>query len=186
MPEYNRNFSKGKMSKDLDERLVPEGEYRDALNVEVSTSDSSNVGFLQTLLGNVELTQGVMPQGSHCVGSIVNNEENCIYYLVAGAEEQIGENHFITKDAIIRHNVDTGVNTYVFVDIYRVVVNVLSVNDDEVSVANNLGIRPGMIHSNIGTVKHINGLFGAVSNTSFTLTDKSNAEDLSGAAVFLF
>ena len=185
MPEFNRNFSKGKMSKDLDERLVPAGEYRDALNVEVSTSADSDVGALQTVLGNVELTQGVMPQGSHCVGSIVNNEENCIYYLVAGAEEQIGQDHFITKDAIIKHNVDTGINTYVFVDIYRVVVNVLSVNDDEVSVTNNLGIRPGMIHSNIGTVKHINGLFGAVSNTSFTLTDKSNAEDLSGAAVFL-
>ncbi len=68
MPEYNRNFSKGKMSKDLDERLVPSGEYRDALNVEVSTSEGSDVGALQTVLGNVELTQGVMPQGSHCVG----------------------------------------------------------------------------------------------------------------------
>ena len=52
MPELIRNFIKGKMNKDLDERLVPNGEYRDALNLEVATSDGSDVGTLQTLLGN--------------------------------------------------------------------------------------------------------------------------------------
>ena len=29
MPEIKRNFNKSKMNKDLDERLVPPGEYRD-------------------------------------------------------------------------------------------------------------------------------------------------------------
>lgn len=38
MPEIKHNFVQGKMNKDLDERLVPNGEYRDALNVEVATS----------------------------------------------------------------------------------------------------------------------------------------------------
>ena len=32
------------MNKDLDERLLPNGQYRDAINVEVSTSEGSNVG----------------------------------------------------------------------------------------------------------------------------------------------
>ena len=31
MPELIRTFVKGKMNKDLDERLVPNGEYRDCL-----------------------------------------------------------------------------------------------------------------------------------------------------------
>jgi len=52
MPELINNFIKGKMNKDLDERLVPNGEYRDALNLEVATSDGSDVGTLQSLLGN--------------------------------------------------------------------------------------------------------------------------------------
>ena len=52
MPELKRNFSAAKMNKDLDERLIPPGQYRDALNVQVATSDGSNVGSLQTLLGN--------------------------------------------------------------------------------------------------------------------------------------
>ncbi len=52
MPELIHSFIKGKMNKDLDERLVPNGEYRDALNLEVTTSDGSDVGSLQTLHGN--------------------------------------------------------------------------------------------------------------------------------------
>ena len=40
------------MNKDLDERLVPNGEYRDALNLEVATSEGSDVGTLQSILGN--------------------------------------------------------------------------------------------------------------------------------------
>ena len=44
MPEMKNNFLKGKMNKDLDERLISNGEYRNALNVEVATSEGSNVG----------------------------------------------------------------------------------------------------------------------------------------------
>ena len=32
------------MNKDLDERLVPNGEYRDALNLDLANSDASDVG----------------------------------------------------------------------------------------------------------------------------------------------
>ena len=52
MAELKRNFIAGKMNKDLDERAVPDGQYRDALNIKVSTSDNSNVGTAQTLRGN--------------------------------------------------------------------------------------------------------------------------------------
>ena len=52
MAELKRSFAQGQMNKDLDERLVPDGQYTDALNVQVGTSDTSEVGTLQTLLGN--------------------------------------------------------------------------------------------------------------------------------------
>lgn len=42
------------MNKDLDERLVPNGYYRDAQNVEIVTSEGSNVGSVQNILGNQE------------------------------------------------------------------------------------------------------------------------------------
>jgi len=52
MPEIKNTFLKGKMNKDLDERLVPNGEYIDAVNVQVSTSEESEVGTAQNILGN--------------------------------------------------------------------------------------------------------------------------------------
>ena len=52
MPEMKNSFQKGRMNKDLDERMVPSGEYRDALNVEVTTSEGSDVGTLQNIKSN--------------------------------------------------------------------------------------------------------------------------------------
>ncbi len=82
MPELKRNFTKGRMNKDLDERMVPNGEYRDALNVEVATSEGSDVGTVQTLKGNTALTDLFSPTAS-CVGTITDEKNNKIYWLVA-------------------------------------------------------------------------------------------------------
>ena len=38
MPEIKRVFSAAKMNRDKDARLVPQGEYREALNVNISKS----------------------------------------------------------------------------------------------------------------------------------------------------
>ena len=54
MPVVTHNFSQGKMNKDMDERLVPNGQYREATNIQIATSDGSNVGTAQTLLGNIK------------------------------------------------------------------------------------------------------------------------------------
>lgn len=81
MPELKRNFTKGRMNKDLDERMVPNGEYRDALNVEVATSEGSDVGTVQTLKGNTALTALFSPTAS-CVGTIADEKNNKIYWFV--------------------------------------------------------------------------------------------------------
>ena len=47
MPEIKKQFTKGKMNKDLDERLVPNGEYRDAMNIQVATSEDGDVGTVE-------------------------------------------------------------------------------------------------------------------------------------------
>ena len=75
MPELNHRFHAGRMNKVLDERLVPNGEYRDALNVEVASSEGSNVGSLQTIIGNLGLSTDIIDPRPHvlngyCVGSI--------------------------------------------------------------------------------------------------------------------
>jgi hypothetical protein len=55
MPILTNDFTKGKMNKDLDERLVPSGEYRDALNIKVSTSEEDDAGTVSNILGNTIL-----------------------------------------------------------------------------------------------------------------------------------
>jgi len=57
MAELKRSFLKGKMNKDRDERIIPNGEYRDALNIQVSTSEDSDVGSAQNIRGNVLSTE---------------------------------------------------------------------------------------------------------------------------------
>ena len=54
MPKLKHNFVQGKINKDLDERLVPNGQYRDALNIQISTSEGSDVGAVENILGNVK------------------------------------------------------------------------------------------------------------------------------------
>jgi len=52
MAKLQHTFIKGKMNKDLDERLIPNGEYRDASNVQVSTSEGADVGAVENIIGN--------------------------------------------------------------------------------------------------------------------------------------
>ena len=88
MPEIKHNFTAGKMNKDLDERLIPNGEYRDAMNVQVSTSEGSDVGTVQNILGNSlidnNLNNGQVPDGSYCVGSVSDEKTDAVYWLVSG------------------------------------------------------------------------------------------------------
>ena len=59
MPENKNSFIKSKMNKDLDERLLPNNEYRDAFNVAVSRSEGSDVGALESILGNTKVITGL-------------------------------------------------------------------------------------------------------------------------------
>ena len=82
MARINNVFNQGKMNKDLDERIIPNGQYRHAMNVQISTSDGSNTGVIQNLLGNQMLSQQVNISNGICVGSVVDEGENAIYWFV--------------------------------------------------------------------------------------------------------
>ena len=55
MAELKHTFVSGRMDKDRDERLVENGSYRDALNIQVSSSEGSDVGAVENLLGNKKM-----------------------------------------------------------------------------------------------------------------------------------
>ena len=104
MPEIKHNFTKGKMNKDLDERLVPNGEYRDAMNIQVSTSEGGDVGAVQNILGNeVVLGQGdysyssgtaypLLPTNNSnrvCVGTVADEKNDKLYWFITGDDKDI-------------------------------------------------------------------------------------------------
>ena len=82
MAEVKNAFIKSKMNKDLDSRLIPQGEYRDAVNIQVSKSEGDDVGALENVLGNhliadFENNSGVT--GLNCIGYFVDEFNNNIY-----------------------------------------------------------------------------------------------------------
>ena len=107
MPEIKNTFTQGKMNKDLDERLVPKGQYRDAMNVQVSTSEGSDVGTVQNILGNTSV-ETVVGAGFKCIGSVADEKNNKIYWFVTSDN----------KDAILQFESVNSNNTClpVFVD----------------------------------------------------------------------
>ena len=88
MPELKRSFTGGKMNKDLDERIVPNGEYRDAMNIQVSTSEGSDVGAVQNLLGNFYVPDNdIIPDNRVCLGSISDEKDDALYWFVREGEQ---------------------------------------------------------------------------------------------------
>ena len=67
MAEVKQNFLKAKMNKDLDDRLVPKGEYRNAQNISVAKSEGQDVGALQNILGNNLVSNFTLPTDTYGV-----------------------------------------------------------------------------------------------------------------------
>ena len=93
------------MNQDLDERLVPKGEYREANNIDVSSSEEDNVGAVQNAHGNI-VKSATAIAGATCIGSYVNKEDNTIIWFIKGD----------TVDAIAKYNPETDEVTPLLVD----------------------------------------------------------------------
>ena len=154
MTELKRSFSKGKMNQDLDERLIPSNDYREALNVEISTSEDSNVGAVQTLKGNTGVLSVTIPSGSSCVGSIADEKNNKIYLFVAGYKA-IGEGYSAPgkkADYILEYDSDQNTTRPVVVDVWETkqIVEPTPNFQSYIEVVgssspNDTNIRPGML-----------------------------------------
>jgi hypothetical protein len=98
------------MNKDLDERIVPKGQYRDALNIQISTSDSDssglgNIGTVQNLKGNRQTTTTSATLGhddkkSKIIASVSDEGNNKAYFFTA-APVPIDGIRSITREAIV-------------------------------------------------------------------------------------
>lgn len=78
-------FIKSKMNKDLDERLVGKGEYRDAQNINVSRSEGDDVGSVENVLGNelvTNLTTSTIYDNKQVIGQYIDqSKERGFFYI---------------------------------------------------------------------------------------------------------
>jgi len=80
MAQAKNNFLKSRMNKDLDARVLPQGEYRNALNIQVSRSESDSVGSLENVLGN-KLLINLQPN-SKVIGYFADEQSSVVYFFV--------------------------------------------------------------------------------------------------------
>ena len=107
MPEDKRTFTGGKMEKDLDERMIPNGSYREALNIEVATSEGSNVGAAENVLGNLQITEAINGPSNKYAGDnrhiaiTVDLETEMLYRFINTESQGVG----VWMDRIIEYDV---------------------------------------------------------------------------------
>jgi hypothetical protein len=85
MAKALNTFLKSKMNKDLDARLVPSGEYRNAVNVQVSKSEGDSVGSVENVLGNNKVFDFEAATGTanlYCIGYLANDQINTVYVFL--------------------------------------------------------------------------------------------------------
>ena len=106
MPEIKNSFIKGRMNLDLDKRIIPNGEYGEALNIQVSTSEDSDVGSVQNIIGNTKIStflDGLTNLELICIGSISDEKKNRFYWFVVASDINSGAD---LASAIIEYNVE--------------------------------------------------------------------------------
>lgn len=94
------------MNKSLDDRILPEGEYRDALNVQVTKNgeEGANVGVIHNIKGNTILNNTLGLSSSYqVIGTFFDDKNNDIYWFVTNGS---------TSHRVYKYNTSTDTLTW--------------------------------------------------------------------------
>jgi len=80
--EIKNTFLKSKMNKDLDDRLLPNGEYKDARNISIGRSEDSDVGALENVIGNNLVTGTDIGDGLTIIGIENSNSTDELFVFL--------------------------------------------------------------------------------------------------------
>lgn len=97
------------MNKALDERLVPAGEYRDELNIRISSDEDGQAGSAENSKGNellaaLEYDGSALSNSATCIGAYEDGEQETIYWFVTDQARSV--------DMIVSYNTNTEVLRY--------------------------------------------------------------------------
>jgi hypothetical protein len=111
------------MNKVVDERLIPNGEYIDALNIRMGSTEQSEIGAIENTKGNLPLTSlnyidgTPLSASARCIGAVEDAANETIYWFVHDPAFPVGATGKL--DIIVSFNVFTNILTY----------NVISIDD---------------------------------------------------------
>jgi len=90
--KFQHTFTKSKMNKDLDARLLGTDEYRDGQNISVSRSEADDVGALENILGNLLFSQLTSNTSGNAyllqfIGWFINENTDKVYIFATNFQD---------------------------------------------------------------------------------------------------
>lgn len=174
MPEIKNTFTGAKMNKDLDERLIPTGEYRDGLNVSVGHSEGGDVGAVENLKGNAEVAGQSSIIGT-TIGTVRDANNDKIYWFTAGDTNSIYEYDQIadTISTIITDKTSRDAAEPTCAPDTRATITLPDGNGPSRPTLPDAGPRP-LAYCSAGTATNTNQRAdGSAANTAFDFVDNS-------------
>ena len=108
MPIVTTNFVRGRMNKSVDERLLPPGEYVNAINVRLGSTETTEIGAVENSKGNTKLTtlqyQGADLTNATCIGAYDDGANETIYWFITSTTVDMIVS-FDTKNELITYHV---------------------------------------------------------------------------------
>jgi hypothetical protein len=106
-------FLKGVMNKSVDERLLPQGEYIDALNVRAGSTEDTEIGAIENTKGNellVSLEYNGKPLlNAQCIGAYEDGARETIYWFVTSSSVDMIVSYNTNTQTTIEHVVSVSV-----------------------------------------------------------------------------
>ena len=108
MPIVTTNFVRGRMNKSVDERLLPPGEYVNAINVRLGSTESTEIGAVENSKGNTKLTtlqyENADLTDATCIGAYDDGANETIYWFITSTTVDMIVS-FDTKSELITYHV---------------------------------------------------------------------------------
>ncbi len=136
------------MNKVVDQRLLPDGEYVDAMNVRMGSTEKSEVGVITNTMGNLPLTSlayidgTLLSANARCIGAIEDSANETIYWFVHDPDFTIGATGKL--DLIVSFNINTNILTY----------HVISINDGD-GVNTTLNFNPTYLITGVNIIENL-------------------------------
>ena len=141
MPIVTTNFVRGRMNKSVDERLLPPGEYVNAINVRLGSTESTEIGAVENSKGNTKLTtlqyENADLTDATCIGAYDDGANETIYWFIS---DPSNTNSIVTGkvDLIVSYN--TKLNL-----VFYHVISTSVLNFDKDYIMNGINLIDGLL-----------------------------------------